>query len=129
MRSIPGKAIVLSTRVQQHGHGWEQYMTIGDPKDAVSVFLDKDGHIQNADKPYQCFDGWMQSMRGPIFFTKHLDYSHQKFTVNADGTIALTNNKSRVFGTNKEQTEIEFVDKSSPFRIVFLMTSLLLGSD
>ena len=52
LSSHPGKAIVLKNEVRQHGHGMEEMIKLGDEKDAISIFIDEDNHIHNADKHY-----------------------------------------------------------------------------
>ena len=70
----------------------EQFITFGDANDekAMTIFVDGD-HILNADLFYNTLDGWEHKTRdvGTIFFTKHSEYPHQKFTVNSDGTISI----------------------------------------
>lgn len=50
--TFAGKAIVFDGDFRQWPHGMEQMIKVGDPEDAINVFLDEDGHIQNADKPF-----------------------------------------------------------------------------
>jgi hypothetical protein len=52
LSSHPGRAIVLKDAVRQHGHGMEEFIKVGDEKDAISIFVDEDKHIHNADKHY-----------------------------------------------------------------------------
>ena len=52
LSSHPGKAIVLQNNTQQHGHGMEEYIKVGDEKDAISIFVDEDDHIHNANKHF-----------------------------------------------------------------------------
>ena len=49
----------------------EEMIILGDEKDAISVFVDEDNHIHNADKHFQTFDGYENATRDLEFFTKH----------------------------------------------------------
>lgn len=79
LSSHPGKAIVLKNEVKQHGHGMEEFIRLGEEKDAISIFVDEDNHIHNADKHFQTFDGYEHKSRDLEFFTKHQEYKHQKY--------------------------------------------------
>ena len=100
--NFTGKAVV-ATHKRNHGHGMEQHVTFGDSNDpnAISIFAEGD-HIMNAAIPYNTLDGWDHKKRpeGCVFFTKHSDYPHQRFTVNEDGTIGLNIDPKYVLGTN-----------------------------
>ena len=100
--NFTGKAVV-ATHKRNHGHGMELHVTFGDSNDpnAISIFAEGD-HIMNAAIPYNTLDGWDHKKRpeGCVFFTKHSDYPHQRFTVNEDGTIGLNIDPKYVLGTN-----------------------------
>lgn len=74
LSSHPGRAIVLKNETKQHGHGMEEFIKVGDQKDAISIFVDEDNHIHNADKHFQTFDGYQHGNRDLEFFTKHVEY-------------------------------------------------------
>lgn len=47
---LPGKGIVWKGDHKQHGHGTEQWITIGDAGEALEIFFDKEHFIR--DKKY-----------------------------------------------------------------------------
>lgn len=117
--SHPGKAIVLTEETRQHGHGMEQMVAFGDSEKAVKIFVDDQDHIHNAEKPQQTFDGYEHEERPIEFFTKHLEYAHQKYVINVDGTIGLKMDQEYVLGTDDSQKKVMHVKKDSPNKFVF----------
>lgn len=119
LSSHPGKAIVLKNETTQHGHGMEEFIKLGDEKDAISIFVDEDFHIHNADKHFQTFDGWDHENRDLEFFAKHTEYGHQKYRPLEDGTIQFEQDKDWVLGTDPGATRVMHVKKDSPHKLVF----------
>ena len=100
LSSHPGKAVVLKGKIEQHGHGMVEYIKLGEEKDAISIFVDEDNHIHNADKHFQTFDGYEHHSRDMLFFTKHDEYEHQKYKPQEDGTILFLDDEEFVLGTD-----------------------------
>jgi hypothetical protein len=119
LSSHPGKAVVLKNEVRQHGHGMEEFIKLGDEKDAISIFVDEDNHIHNADKHNQTFDGYEHDHRDLEFFTKHVEYGHQKYKPQADGTILFLADEDYVLGTDAKATRVMHVKKDSAHKFVF----------
>ena len=120
LSSHPGKAVVLKDEVRQHGHGMEEFIKLGDEKDAVSIFVDEDNHIHNADKHFQTFDGYQhKDPRDLEFFTKHAEYGHQKYKPQEDGTILFLHDQEYVLGTDHTATRVIHVKKGSDKKFVF----------
>ena len=107
---MAGKALVATSQ-QNHGHGMEQFVTLGSIKDenAIEVFVEGN-QIVNANMFYSVLDGHAHKTRDHLlFFTKHSEYSHHNFTVTAEGCIALDDDPLWVLGTNEEQSVVRFV--------------------
>ena len=119
LSSHPGRAIVLKKSTRQHGHGMEEFIKVGDEKDAISIFVDDDNHIHNADKQYQTFDGYQHHNRDLEFFTKHVEYAHQKYQPQQDGTILFLHDKNYVLGTDAGASRVMHVRKDSAHKFVF----------
>ena len=119
LSSHPGKAIVLKNETKQHDHGMEEFITLGDEKDAISVFLDEDYHIHNANKHFQTFDGYDHGSRDLEFFTKHFEYEHQKYMAQEDGTILFLKDEEYVLGTDAAATRVVHVKKDREPKFVF----------
>ena len=119
LSSHPGRAIVLKNDVKQHDHGMEEFITLGDEKDAISVFLDEDCHIHNANKHYQTFDGYAHDSRDLEFLTKHVEYGHQKYMPQENGTILFLHDPEYVLGTDATTTRVMHVKKDSELKFVF----------
>ena len=92
---------------------------LGDEKDAISIFVDEDNHIHNADKHYQTFDGYEHTHRDLEFFTKHVDYGHHKYKPQEDGTILFLHDQEYVLGTDAGSTRVMHVKKDSAHKFVF----------
>lgn len=80
--SHPGKGIVKNGSERQYGHGLDQYISLGDARFAMTCFMDEFSQLHDADMPYQTLDGWDHTKVAPHFFTNHLEYKHEKFTLN-----------------------------------------------
>merc|ERR1719329_11341 len=119
LSSHPGKAIVLKNEVIQHSHGMEEMIKLGDEKDAISVFVDEDNHIHNANKHFQTFDGYDHESRDLEFFTKHVEYKHMKYKPQEDGTILFLKDEAYVLGTDEGATRVMHVKKDSKHKFVF----------
>ena len=123
LSSHPGKAIVLKNEVKQHDHGMEEFIKLGEEKDAVSIFVDEDNHIYNANKHFKTFDGYEHESRDLEFFTKHpenhSEYEHQKYKPQEDGTILFLHDQKYVLGTDASATRVMHVKKDSQHKFVF----------
>lgn len=98
LSSHPGMALVKNGAFQQYGHGCDQYLNLHMEKYAMSAFIDADDTLHDADMPFAVFDGWDHLNTAPHLFTNHPDYEHQKWTINADGTISLNKASDYVLG-------------------------------
>ena len=86
----------------------------------MTIFVEGD-NILNADIFYNTLDGWEHKTRrdGTLFFTKHSEYPHQKFTVNSNGTISIDKDPIYVLGTNDTQNIVKWVHFSDKNKFVF----------
>ena len=67
-------------------------------KYAMTCFFDENKMLHDADSAYQVLDGWDHKKVQPHLFTSHIEYPHQKFTANSDGTISLNKDPNYVLG-------------------------------
>lgn len=56
-------------------------------------------------------DAYAKETREAIFFPCHLEYHHDKFTINPDGTIHVNQDPSWVLGTDDSVTKVKYVKK------------------
>ena len=116
LSSHPGRAIVLTGTVRQHVHGLEEFIKVGDEKDAISIFVDEDNHIHNADRHNHTFDGYKYAHRDLIFYPKHVELPHQKYEPQQDGTILFLHDPNYVLGTDSSAKRVMHVKKDSPYK-------------
>jgi len=76
LRSHPGKGVCLTNKNRQHGHGMEEFLTLGDSHNAISIFADNNHHIHLKHGSFQTLDGYDHTKRDLEFFTMHLEYKH-----------------------------------------------------
>ena len=123
--------VTNNLRAGQHGHGMEQYVTFGDATDhekVMTIFVEGD-YILNTNTFYNTLDGWDHKKRpeGCVFFTKHSEYPHQKFTVNSDGTISHDCDPQYVLGTNDAQDIVKWVLQDDKNKFIFENAQEILG--
>jgi len=94
-------------------------ITLGDAKDAESIFIDSHGFIHSKSRPSQAFDGYEHETRDLEFFSLHMDYDHQQFSINQDGTISFNNDPNWVLGTDENVKKVKFVKKGNEHQFIF----------
>jgi len=95
-------------------------MLSSDPSDAIQVWVDKDGCICDATNPYHCFDGRGYQTGTFTFLSKQETLKHQRFTVNEDGTIGMTDFPEYVLGTDPEAAKVvKLVKNASEHKFIF----------
>ena len=105
-------------------------MLSSDPSDAIQVWVDKDGCICDARNPYQCFDGRGYLQGTFTFLSKQETLKHQKFTVNANGTIGMTDFPEYVLGTDPEAVKaVKLVKNTSEHKFIFQDIEKLRGKE
>lgn len=110
--------IALTGDKYDHGHGHTHYITVGGPKDAVTVIYDDEGVIHNKDEYSMVFDaynGYLSFYRndnGPVKNAQNM------FLINADKTISVQGFEKYVIGLTKEQ-KLAFVPYNSADKLVF----------
>ena len=94
-------------------------ITLGNAEDAESIFIDDLGFIHNKSRPTQAFDGYEHETRDLEFFPLHLDYGHQKFSINQDGTISFNPHPEWVLGTDENAKRAKFVKRGNEHQFIF----------
>ena len=110
---------MLTGGEKQHGHGLEEFLTMGPAALAISVFIDKEGFIHSKDRPSQAFDSYDHYNREVEFFPLHLDYGHQRHSINMDGTISLDCDPTFVLGTDDDQKRVRWIKRGSRHQFIF----------
>ena len=89
LASHTDKGLVFTGKTDSCKNGRAELLAVGPAENALTIFMDDEKRIHSRARPSQVLHGENHESKDARFRPIDGNVEHQKFTINADGTISL----------------------------------------